>query len=34
MLLLTAASTYANELESYKQRYRQLETVNQELQKK
>ena len=34
MLLLTAVSTNANELESYKQRYRQLETRNQELQNK
>ena len=34
MLLITAVSAYANELESYKQRYRQLETRNQELQNK
>ena len=34
MQLITAVSTYTNELETYKQRYRQLETINQELQKK
>jgi len=34
MQLITAVSTNANELEIYKQRYRQLETINQELQKK
>jgi len=34
MQLLTAVSTYTNELEIYKQRYHQLETRNQELQNK
>jgi len=34
MQLNTAVSTYADELESYKQRYNQLETRNQELQNK
>jgi len=34
MQLITAVSTYANELEIYKQSYQQLGTINQELQKK